>query len=151
MRKISFIFLCCILLSLVGCGDSDAEYIRGQEGEVYSKEYKERRTEYKELHSGTSASVAELTTYDESYIIYVKYKDEFSKGHYITYAYYVGKDVYESTEIGSKYLYNSQKDELKPKLLGSKTLSSKEEKAFLEEIQKGTKVIMEGNEENGSN
>ena len=46
-RILSVIFTTTMLLSLVGCGDSDAEYIRGQEGEVYSKEYKERRTEVK--------------------------------------------------------------------------------------------------------
>lgn len=99
-------FICFIVLILVGCGQDE---LLNKEGIVYQKEYRDIFTEIE-----SDGYNDYKYTYEDVYIIYVKYEKDFSEEYFTTKAFYVSKDIYENINIGDTYLYNSEKDFLKP-------------------------------------
>lgn len=107
-KIVTIITLLITMVFLSGCGE---EYLN-KTGEVFAKEHnEEQKTEII-----TSNYKQYERVYEEEYIIYVKYQEEFNKDYYQTYAFYVSKDIYESIEIGDSYLYNKDKDSLNPRV-----------------------------------
>lgn len=109
-KKFSLIVLLfSLLFVLVGCSDED---ILKTEGIVYMKEHLESE-DIKVQESVNGKKYLYNYSYPERYILYVKYKELYTKEElYNTYAFYVSQDIYDKTDIGATYLYNSEKDAL---------------------------------------
>lgn len=109
MKKYITLLLIIYCSFLLCSCNENSDYLQ-REGVVYAKEYVEAGET--KIDNSSSRYYSYTYVYDDQYIIYVKYKEEFSTKEdvYKTFAFYVRKDIYDNTNIGDTYLYNSEKD-----------------------------------------
>ena len=98
-----------LLVSTCSCGQKLTE------GEVYSKEFMEARTQVRLIPMVISNGKTTTTTvlpyvyhYPDRWLI--KIREPNGDGTYITAEYYISKEVYDSVNIGDTFFYDPDRD-----------------------------------------
>lgn len=110
-KKILFILLMITVVCVTACTEPYEEL----PGVVYQKEIKPEEVANKE--DNNSSKTYEYT-YPERYVLYVKY--DLGDGEYSVEAFYVSKTIYDSSNIGDEYYYNSEKDKIEEPYISRK-------------------------------